>query len=527
MFFLTSFIKKRYPNERDLEKYGKWLEKEINRKNTVSKFTKTQVVETGDNDTYNKSPMLLRVRSPSQTKIHNLNRVLQNEEHTHHDLRSRSNTVSPETSLNRRISSLDDFNLDNTNGEEKQATAVTDSPRFSEIEMGNSNMTNDDASTAYGNNNIAEIVEVQVLSREEISEFTTELLIDYMTKCNENTNNMNNNLSVNKMNQIRIANELRNRVIKRLFKYLRWCKYFSCMMFVLLGVGSVVITTIYGIYFDLESSIVNQYAIDNNASMSMCANWTNNSYYASAARLHIPVSVQDSINEEYTDTVISDQIAQQIKQELNDVDSFGYGLTDTETFFLECLYSYMLSVFVWYPIILYIKALITIKLHNNNPDSLNEGYYFYQSNKFLINDKLIDHDNEDNDNQEKEGESSGTVHGGSSADNQFEQKNDIADNAGNAFGAPSGDDNDKDNDDDEKDKKKLEIVETKIDDHETNCNQTRTKRASESSIGNSMLSRSLLRDLMSFTMTLSQVSETVNDKSDSEQSNKSVESKKM
>ena len=212
----------------------------------------------------------------------------------------------------------------------------------------------------------------------EIDDIPIEVLFGAIDDNNNGTNikgdKFESQQSVNATKFV-IKEEIRQRLLNKMYKYPHWCKYVAMGCIVVLSLTCAIITTLWCLWFDAQLFLTNNYQLQFDYYTKNCT--------SSESVSVLPYKTFLNYNStEYEMNLIFSQFDGYFYSPESSNDSFGDNYTVAQRFLLCVFLSYILSIFWWQPLILAIKSLFLLKKYVNNPNQINEAMLFYSQNNF-------------------------------------------------------------------------------------------------------------------------------------------------
>ena len=172
-----------------------------------------------------------------------------------------------------------------------------------------------------------------------------------------------------------IAYEIQTRLFNETYKLPYCFKYVSIVCIILWSLICAIITTLWCIWFEVNTSPNNTYESEFEKYNNL--NCTNSDIYDI-----IPLKTR--LNYNITMSAIDEYIANGYATGVNVYepphnDSWNDHYDVSTRFLLTVLLSYLLSVFLWQPLLLAFKSFWYLIKYLNNPNKINEGLLFYQT----------------------------------------------------------------------------------------------------------------------------------------------------
>ena len=169
-----------------------------------------------------------------------------------------------------------------------------------------------------------------------------------------------------------IIEEIRQRILNRTYSYSHRFKYIAIGCIVIWSIICAVITTLWCLWFDANLFLNNNYQSEWDIYYNNCTNGDN------------VIPLKTSINYNVTEYEITNLLASFdgyfYKPPANDTFNENY---DVAQRFLLCVFlSYILSVFLWQPLVLGVKAAFQLRGYFKHPDRVNEAALFYNMETF-------------------------------------------------------------------------------------------------------------------------------------------------
>ena len=172
--------------------------------------------------------------------------------------------------------------------------------------------------------------------------------------------------------KIGLMQEIQQRLFNETYKLPYCCKYVAIGLIIFWSLLCAIITSIWCLWFEVENiDYVNEYGSE--ISGANCSD----SVYGS-------IPMKSWLNYNLTANAINDIILNTDPTLLKTVynppsgDSFGDSMEVSTRFLIAVVLSYLLSVFLWQPLIIAIKSFITLLRYLKNPDKVNEALLFYE-----------------------------------------------------------------------------------------------------------------------------------------------------
>ena len=262
----------------------------------------------------------------------------------------------------------------------KRAKSAHDSMNSNEIKI---NLTEPERSTQTQTTTRSETNENQTSKDDKIrSGVTADRL--------ENTDTVPSDLDTTKKDELTLFREhieLRNQIISNSYILHGCWKYVAYFCIILLSLVCIIITSIWCVYFDITNlEITNNY--ENDIENSICLNksmidisenvWLN--YNATESF----IANNLTLNNDWYDNIVSES------------NSFGNNLSTSDRFLLELLFSHLLALFVYSPLVAFFyPVLFNYVRFVKNPETLTEGNFFSTNDGFPAISTMLEEDKVD------------------------------------------------------------------------------------------------------------------------------------
>ena len=177
-----------------------------------------------------------------------------------------------------------------------------------------------------------------------------------------------------------IMEQIRQRLLDETYKYPYWVKYLSIGCIVIWTLMCAIITTIWCLWFEMQLEMTNNYTTKINSQIANCSLYSINGYGESNLQIALKTVINGNVTQYEMDDIFDYYSANgnSLYKPTNSNDSFASGAMDVTIRFLVCvLISYLLSIFVWQPLIIAIKSALKLRSLNKHPDRINEAALFY------------------------------------------------------------------------------------------------------------------------------------------------------
>ena len=177
-----------------------------------------------------------------------------------------------------------------------------------------------------------------------------------------------------------IMEQIRQRLLNETYKYPYWVKYLSIGCIVIWTLMCAIITTIWCLWFEMQLEMTNNYTTKINSQIANCSLYSINGYGESNLQIALKTVINGNVTQYEMDDIFDYYSANgnSLYKPTNSNDSFASGAMDVTIRFLVCvLISYLLSIFVWQPLIIAIKSALKLRSLNKHPDRINEAALFY------------------------------------------------------------------------------------------------------------------------------------------------------
>ena len=167
--------------------------------------------------------------------------------------------------------------------------------------------------------------------------------------------------------RLEIMIQIQRKIYNRSYRYPHWCKKVSICCIVIWSIVCATITTIWCLWFDISLEMENKYEATTKEALS------DNEY----------IELKTWINYNCTQSSIDDIITNWenngnslYNPPKSDSFSSGFGVESMDVsirFLIAVMLSYFLSIFVWQPLVLAIKACLRLRMLHKRPNYVNEA----------------------------------------------------------------------------------------------------------------------------------------------------------